>query len=143
MLFKMNLISREHLNCLVKLTMNITIQFRFSMDIRFTSSSSKARKWVINFCKRLESFKYNGGLTKEELPYKIALQFERKAGTTSSPLVEIDEHSKSINAAIVSGDGKIMVSVSLDNTVRTWSNFILPGSKPACEVGLSSRDSVH
>ena len=59
--FKMNLISREHLNCLVKLMMNITIQFRFSMDIRYTSSSSsKARKWVINFCKRLESFKYKG-----------------------------------------------------------------------------------
>ena len=91
MLFKMNLISREHLNCLVKLMMNITIQFRFSMDIRFTSSSSsKARKWVINFCKRLESFKYNGGFTKEELPYKKALQFERKAGTTSTPLVRGD-----------------------------------------------------
>ena len=48
--------------------------------------------------------------------------------------MEIDEHSKSINAAFVSGDGEFMVSVSLDNTVRTWSNFILPGSKPACEV---------
>ena len=58
----------------------------------------------------------------------------RKAGKTSNPLVEIDEHSKSINAAFVSGDGEFMVSVSLDNTVRTWSNFILPGSKPACEV---------
>ena len=51
------------------------------------------------------------------------------------PLMDIDEHSKSINAAFVSGDGVFMVSVSLDNTVRTWSNFILPGSKPACEVG--------
>jgi WD40 repeat protein len=59
----------------------------------------------------------------------------RKAGKTSAHLVEIDEHSKSINAAFVSGDGEFMVSVSLDNTVRTWSNFILPGSKPACEVG--------
>ena len=59
----------------------------------------------------------------------------RKVGKTSTPLVEIDEHSKSINAAFVSGDGEFMVSVSLDNTVRTWSNFILPGSKPACEVG--------
>jgi hypothetical protein len=58
----------------------------------------------------------------------------RKAGKTSAPLVEIDEHSKSINAAFVSGDGEFMVSVSLDNTVRTWSNFILPGVKPACEV---------
>jgi hypothetical protein len=45
------------------------------------------------------------------LPYKTALQFERKAGTTSTPLVEIEEHSKSINAAFVSGDGEIMVSV--------------------------------
>ena len=82
----------------------------------------------------MESFKYNGGLTKKELPYKTALQFKRKAGTTSTPLVEIDEHSKSINAAFVSGDGEFMVYVSLDNTVWTWSNFILPGSKPACEV---------
>ena len=49
-------------------------------------------------------------------------------------LVEIDDHSKSIHAAFVSGGGDIMVSVSLDNTVWTWSNFILPGSKPACEV---------
>ncbi len=92
---------------------------------------SKARKRVVFFDKRLKSFKYNWGLTKEELPYKTALQFERKAGTTSTPLVEIDEHNKSINAAFVSGDGEIMVSVSLDNTVWTWSNFILPGSKPA------------
>ena len=59
----------------------------------------------------------------------------RKAGKTSAHLVEIDEHSKSINAAFVSGDGEFMVSVSLDNTVRTWSNFILPSSKPVCEVG--------
>ncbi len=51
------------------------------------------------------------------MPYKTALQFERKAGTTSTPLVEIDEHSKSINAAFVSGDGEIMVSISLNNTV--------------------------
>ncbi len=58
----------------------------------------------------------------------------RKAGKTSTPLVEIDEHSKSIHAAFVSDGGDIMVSVSLDNTVWTWSNFILPGSKPACEV---------
>jgi hypothetical protein len=58
----------------------------------------------------------------------------RKVGKTSTPVVEIDEHSKSINAAFVSGDGGFMVSVSLDNTVGTWSKFILPGSKPACEV---------
>ena len=83
--------------------MNIAKQLRFSMDIRFTSSSSsKARKWVICFGKRSESFKYNGEvyllkciygckflmtateyikciffkglLTKEESPYKTALQ---------------------------------------------------------------------
>ncbi len=59
----------------------------------------------------------------------------RKAGKTSTHLVEIDEHSKSINAAFVSGDGEFMVSVSLDNTFRTWSNFILPGGKPVCEMG--------
>ncbi len=35
-----------------------------------------------------------------------------KAGKTSTPLVGIDEHSKSINAAFVSGDGEFMVSVS-------------------------------
>jgi hypothetical protein len=70
----------KDLNWLAKLMMNITIHFRFSMDIRFTS------KWVIFFCKRLESFKYNGGSTQEELPYKTALQFERKAGATSTPL---------------------------------------------------------
>ena len=68
----------------------------------------------------------------------------RKAGKTASPLVEIDEHSKSINAAFVSGDGEFMVSVSLDNTVRTWSNFILPGSRPACEVRyFSDNFSIH
>jgi hypothetical protein len=33
--------------------------------------------------------------------------------------MEIYEHSKSINAVFI---------------VWTWSNFILPGSKPACEV---------
>jgi hypothetical protein len=67
-----------------------------------------------------------------------------KAGKTSTPLVEIDdEHNKSINAAFVSGDGEIMVSVSLDNTVWTWSNFILPGSKPACEVRSCHLETLY
>jgi hypothetical protein len=42
--------------------------------------------------------------------------------------MEIDEHSKSINAVFI---------------VWTWSNFILPGSKLASEVRMSSRDSLH
>ena len=45
--------------------------------------------------------------------------FARLVKPRSTPLDEIDERSKSLNAAFVSGDGEIMVSVSLDNTVWT------------------------
>jgi WD40 repeat protein len=58
----------------------------------------------------------------------------RKAGKGWKPLVEMNEHSKSINAAYVSTNGEYLVSVALDDTVRTWRNFISPGVKPSCEV---------
>mmetsp|Transcript_471 Transcript_471/g.785 ORF Transcript_471/g.785 Transcript_471/m.785 type:complete len:574 (+) Transcript_471:11-1732(+) len=64
----------------------------------------------------------------------ICIHDVRKAGKSWKPLVEINEHSKSINAAVVSEDGHFCVSVSLDNTVRTWTNFTDPSVKPSCEV---------
>jgi len=64
----------------------------------------------------------------------ICVHDVRKAGETWRPLVEMNEHSKSINAAVVSEDGHFCVSVSLDNTVRTWTNFTDPTVKPSCEV---------
>ena len=59
---------------------------------------------------------------------------QKKESRKGGALVEINEHSKTVNAAYVSGDGDFMVSVSLDNTVRTWSNFIDPNSRPLSEV---------
>jgi hypothetical protein len=52
----------------------------------------------------------------------------RKAGKTSTNLVEINEHSKSINAVYVSGDRENTVSVMLDNTGPGVTLFYLVAS---------------
>jgi WD40 repeat protein len=41
-----------------------------------------------------------------------------------SPIVTQNPHSKSVNAAYISPDGESLVSVSLDNTIRTSRNFM-------------------
>ena len=46
----------------------------------------------------------------------------RKAGPSWKPLQTLNEHKKSINCAYVSPDGQYLVSVSQDNTIRTWAN---------------------
>lgn len=40
------------------------------------------------------------------------------------PVVDMNGHTKSINAAYASPDGNHIVSVSLDNTIKTWSKFL-------------------
>lgn len=44
-------------------------------------------------------------------------------GKVCKPIVSMNMHSKSINAAYASPDGKALISVSQDQTIRTWSNF--------------------
>lgn len=39
------------------------------------------------------------------------------------PLLQLKQHSKSINAMACSPDGHFLVSVSQDNTIRTYTNF--------------------
>lgn len=51
----------------------------------------------------------------------------RKASKNWKPVKSFNAHTKSINAAYVSPDGKFCVSVSQDNTIRTWMNFISDG----------------
>lgn len=55
----------------------------------------------------------------------IAFHDLRRLQTSSNnkavtPLQVISDHTKAINGAYVSPDGQYLVSVSLDNTVRTW-----------------------
>ena len=44
------------------------------------------------------------------------------------PLNTLSLHTKSINAAYTSCDGHSLVSLSQDNTIRSWTNFIDPNS---------------
>jgi WD40 repeat protein len=44
----------------------------------------------------------------------------------STALVSIDQNLESINAANVSPDGKYLISVSQDNTLRSWTSFSDP-----------------
>jgi WD40 repeat protein len=53
----------------------------------------------------------------------IAIHDIRSASKKWKPLSFLNEHSKSINAAYVSPDGNYLVSISLDDTIRTWKNF--------------------
>lgn len=50
----------------------------------------------------------------------------RKAGAKWPALKILNGHTKSINAAYCSPDGRYLVSVSQDHTVRTWKNFVAP-----------------
>lgn len=47
-------------------------------------------------------------------------------GKSLKPFNTLALHSKSINAAYTSCDGHSLVSVSQDNTIRSWTNFIDP-----------------
>lgn len=53
----------------------------------------------------------------------ISIHDIRKAGKKWSPIKTLNEHTKSINAAYSSPDGRYMVSVGQDSTIRTWKNF--------------------
>ena len=64
----------------------------------------------------------------------ICLHDMRKAGAAWKPLRTLDEHTKSINAAYVSPDGRYLVSVSQDNTIRTWADFTAAKGEPSCAV---------
>ena len=48
----------------------------------------------------------------------------RKAGDSWESVVELMEHTKSINGARISPDGKYLVSVSQDDTLKVWTNFL-------------------
>jgi len=43
---------------------------------------------------------------------------------SSVPLRALSGHKKSVNAAYASPDGKFIVSVSQDDTIRTWTNYL-------------------
>ena len=56
----------------------------------------------------------------------ICIHDIRKAGKTWTALKTLNEHTKSVNAAYCSPDGRYLVSVGQDSTIRTWKNFISP-----------------
>jgi WD40 repeat protein len=64
----------------------------------------------------------------------IAIHDIRKAGPSCKPLTTMNEHTKSINAAYCSPNGKYIVSVGQDGTIRTWSNFITPSERAYCAI---------
>ncbi|KAJ1442007.1 WD40-repeat-containing domain protein [Ochromonadaceae sp. CCMP2298] len=66
----------------------------------------------------------------------ISIYDLRKGGATQAlqATTNLTLHSKSNNAAYVSPDGQYLVSVSQDNTIRTWSDFMSPKVAPACVV---------
>lgn len=67
----------------------------------------------------------------------------RSNGSSSSwkPIQEMNLHDKSINAAYCSPDGLYLVSVSQDNTIRTWKDF-LDGSAKS-KAAVSSHVTRH
>eukprot|EP01038_Epipyxis_sp_PR26KG_P004761 gene4761-6676_t len=50
----------------------------------------------------------------------------RKANKNWKPLNKLTNHTKSINAAYISPNGEYLVSVSLDDTIKTFSQFTDP-----------------
>lgn len=56
----------------------------------------------------------------------ICIHDIRKAGKTWAAVKTLNEHTKSVNAAYCSPDGRYLVSVGQDSTIRTWKNFISP-----------------
>ena len=53
----------------------------------------------------------------------ISIHDIRKAGKKWPAIKTMNEHTKSINAAYSSPDGRYIVSVGQDSTIRTWKNF--------------------
>ena len=63
----------------------------------------------------------------------ICIHDIRKAGASWKPLQTLKEHKKSINCAYVSPDGQFLVSVSQDDTIRTYANlFSSATTKSSC-----------
>eukprot|EP01031_Cornospumella_fuschlensis_P029582 gene29582-35711_t len=59
----------------------------------------------------------------------VAVHDLRKIGRkTAEPVVTLDIHNKSVTGAYVSPDGKYIVSVSMDDTVKVTSNFLFAPS---------------
>jgi WD40 repeat protein len=54
----------------------------------------------------------------------ISLYDVRKAGDSWEPFVTLSEHTKAINGFRMSPDGHYLVSVSQDDTVKIWRNFL-------------------
>lgn len=64
----------------------------------------------------------------------IAIHDLRKAGKNWKPINYLTAHTKSINAAYVSPDGQYIVSVSQDDTVKTWKDFTGNSADVKCKV---------
>lgn len=58
----------------------------------------------------------------------ISIFDRRKAGDDWKSLVALTEHTKAINGFRISPDGQYLVSVSQDDTVKIWRNFLSPDS---------------
>lgn len=50
----------------------------------------------------------------------------RNGGKKWKPLVRMEEHSKSVSACYCSPDGNYLVSVSLDDTIKVFKDFLKP-----------------
>jgi len=67
-----------------------------------------------------------------------------KLSTTKQlkPVNTLLSHSKSINAAYTSCDGQCLVSLSQDNTIRVWMNFIDPTCNTTSNSAVIRHDNI-
>ncbi|RYG60131.1 hypothetical protein EON64_19560, partial [archaeon] len=97
------------------------------IDFRASSSSYQYSHTLENY--RLTSVHihpiYNQYIVTGSTKLGVGVYDLRKVTKkASSPVVNLDIHTKSITAAYVSPDGKYVVSVSMDDTVKVTSNFL-------------------
>mgnify|MGYP002834586599 CR=1 FL=1 len=94
--------------------------------------SNKSYAWTLDIEAKVQSIQH--WPTDENLVLtscsgsegEISLWDMRKLGnkgTTSKPLATVTGHTKSINAAYASPDGKFIISASQDNTLRLWKGL--------------------
>lgn len=111
--------------------------------------SSKSYAWTLDIEAKVQSVQH--WPTDENLfltscsgsEGEISLWDMRKMGnkgTTSKPLAMVTGHTKSINAAYASPDGKYVISASQDNTLRLWKGW---NDAKSSSSKISSQRVIH
>lgn len=70
--------------------------------------------------------------------YISIFDMRKFSNSKPKPIHTLQNHSKSINAAYSTPDGKYLVSISQDNTIRTWKDF----TSPSCSNVITRHDNI-